>query len=44
MRIADESHKSIIGGIRRRERPECDLSRVFVAANEDSKSNEHGED
>ena len=44
MRIADESHEFILDEIRRRERLECDPSRVFVAADEDSESDEDDED
>ena len=35
MRIADESHEFILDEVRRRERLECNPSRVFVAADED---------
>ena len=44
MRIADESHEFILDEIRRRERLEHDPSRVFVAADEDSESDEDDED
>ena len=44
MRIADESHEFILDEIMRRERLECDPSRVFVAADEDSESDEDDED
>ena len=36
MRITDESHEFILDEIRRRERLECDPSRVLVTADEDS--------
>ena len=44
MRISDESHEFTLDEIRRRERLECDPSRVFVAADEDSESDEDDED
>ena len=44
MRITDESHEFIRDEIRRRERLECDPSRVFVAADEESESDEDNED
>ena len=44
MRIADESHEFILDEILRRERLEHDPSRVFVAADEDSESDEDDED
>ena len=44
MRITDESHEFILDEILRRERLECDPSRVFVAADEDSESDEDDED
>ena len=40
MRIADESHEFILDEIMRRERLEHDPSRVFVAADEESESDE----
>ena len=44
MRITDESHEFILDEILRREMLECDPSRVFVAADEDSESDEDDED
>ena len=44
MRIADESHEFILDEIMRRERLGHDPSRVFVAADEDSESDEDDED
>ena len=44
MRITDESHEFILDEILRRERLEYDPSRVFVAADEDSESDEDDED
>ena len=44
MRIADESHEFILDEIKRRERLECDPSRVFVEAEGDSESDEDDED
>ena len=44
MRIADDSHEFILDEIMRRERLEHDPSRVFVAADEDSESDEDDED
>ena len=43
-RIVDESHKLIPDEVRRWERLEFDPSRVFVAADEDSESDEGDED
>ena len=40
MRIVDESHEFILDEISRRERLEHDPSRVFVAADEESESDE----
>ena len=44
MKIAEESHEFILDEIQRRERLEHDPSRVFVAADEDSESDEDDED
>ena len=44
MRITDESHEFILDEILRRERLECDPRRVFVAADEDSESDEDDKD
>ena len=43
MKITDESHESILDEILRWERLQSDPSRMFVAADEDSDSDEDGE-
>ena len=43
MKLSEESHEFILNEIRLRERVEHDPSRVFVAADDDSESDEDDE-